>query len=179
MPTSASQHWRCWCRGEDSNMVSERLASAHRTEDVRSAVSATASSRSAMIGFNMNSSDSRNGAVRKLKLRATRSDLFVVGDKKICPLQPYFANCDPSATASSRLAVIGFNMNFVFWPFPKRSCQKRSLLPDVAERTSVAFYSCVGRHITVTPRRADQSTVATPSSNRVIQSARFTRSSTR
>jgi hypothetical protein len=40
---------------EDSNMDSERLASAHRTEGVRSALPATAPSRPAMIGFNMNS----------------------------------------------------------------------------------------------------------------------------
>jgi hypothetical protein len=39
---------------EDSNMDSERLASAHRAEGVRSALPATASSR-ATIAFNMNS----------------------------------------------------------------------------------------------------------------------------
>src|SRR5882757_3548599 len=40
---------------EDSNMDSERLASAHRAEDVRSVYPAIASSRPAIIGFNMSS----------------------------------------------------------------------------------------------------------------------------
>jgi hypothetical protein len=71
---------------EDSNMDSERLASAHRTEGVRSALPATASSRPAMIDFNLNS---------------------------------------------------------VFWRLPKRSRQKRSPLPDMAERAPFALDSCV------------------------------------
>ena len=44
---------------EDSNMDSDRLASAHRTEGVRSVRPATASSHPAMSGFNMNSSAKR------------------------------------------------------------------------------------------------------------------------
>ena len=40
---------------EGINMDRERLASAQRTEGVRSALPATTSSRSAMIGFTMNS----------------------------------------------------------------------------------------------------------------------------
>src|SRR5688500_7468346 len=58
---------------EDSNMESERLASAHRTEGVRSALSATAASRPAMMGFNMNSlsGDSRTGVDRDVVLCLT------------------------------------------------------------------------------------------------------------
>jgi hypothetical protein len=40
---------------EDSSMDSERLASAQRTEGVRSALPATTSSRFAMIGFKITS----------------------------------------------------------------------------------------------------------------------------
>jgi hypothetical protein len=39
---------------EDSNMESERPASAHRTEGARAALPPTDSSRPAMIGFDMN-----------------------------------------------------------------------------------------------------------------------------
>jgi len=38
---------------EDSNMDSDRLTSAHWTEGVRTALSASAASGPAMIGFNM------------------------------------------------------------------------------------------------------------------------------
>ena len=43
----------------------------------------------------------------------------------------------------SRPAMIGFNMNSVFWRLPKWSCQKRSPLPDMAEGAPFALYSCV------------------------------------
>ena len=53
---------------EDSNMDSERQASAQRTAGVRCALAATA-----MIGFIMSPGfgDSRNGAVTNLRLRIT------------------------------------------------------------------------------------------------------------
>jgi hypothetical protein len=40
---------------EDSNMDSERLPSAHQTEDVPSVLLSIASSRPTMIGFNLSS----------------------------------------------------------------------------------------------------------------------------
>jgi N-acetylglucosamine-6-phosphate deacetylase len=52
---------------EDSNMDSERLASAHRTEGIRSTLPTTASTRPAVVGFNMNPlclADAQNGTVR-------------------------------------------------------------------------------------------------------------------
>ena len=48
---------------EDSNMASERLASAHRTETVRPALPAMAASRPAPIGLNM------DFAFRRLPIR--------------------------------------------------------------------------------------------------------------
>ncbi|MBK8535395.1 MAG: hypothetical protein IPL59_09845 [Candidatus Competibacteraceae bacterium] len=51
---------------EDNNMDNERLARDPRTEGVNSALPATIASRSAMLGFIINSffGDSPNGAVR-------------------------------------------------------------------------------------------------------------------
>src|SRR4051794_2095548 len=53
---------------EDSSMDSERLASAHRTEGLRSAFPDTASSRLALIDFNVNSVcwSLQNGAASNL-----------------------------------------------------------------------------------------------------------------
>ena len=66
-------HWTCWKEAsnvcakigkptlamlvpsDDSSMASERLARAQRIEGIRSALPATASPGSAVIGFNMNS----------------------------------------------------------------------------------------------------------------------------
>ncbi|SJM34107.1 hypothetical protein BQ8482_380290 [Mesorhizobium delmotii] len=45
--------------------------------------------------------------------------------------------------ATARPASIGFNMNSVFWRLLKRSCQRRSPLPNMAEDASFALNHCV------------------------------------